>query len=60
MPLTPAQQAFLDLTPAQRAAAAQQKAIFGAAPSDDGFPWTTAFLVLLTGAIILSVGADSK
>ena len=60
MPLTPAQQAFLDLTPAQRGAAAQQKAIFGAAPSESSFPWTTAFLVLLTGAIILSVGADSK
>lgn len=51
--LTPAQQAFLDLTPAQRAAAAQQKAIFGAAPSDaPSFPWVTVGLVFLTVAIV--------
>ena len=54
--LTPAQQAFLSLTPQQRAAAAQQKAIFhglGQTEEIPGFPWTTVGLVFLTVAIVI-------
>jgi hypothetical protein len=54
--LSPAQQAFLDLTPQQRAAAAQQKAIFnGLGQMDEApsFPWTTVGLAFLTVAIVI-------
>ena len=53
--LSPAQQAFLSLTPAQRSAAAQQKSIFnglGQVGETPSFPWTTVALGFLAIAII--------
>lgn len=53
--LSPAQQAFLSLTPQQRAAAAQQKSIFnglGQVGETLSFPWLPVALGFLAIAII--------